>query len=389
MKMIVKKWNIYVYVWLFIFLPPYYINNIYYNPIRFARALLAIISIFKIAPYIIKKGGTKQQIAVILFCISMVISTVHATSERSRIAYSLIESLTILEIFAFWEKAQKKYWWSFICLARYIIFWVLLNTVTLVLFPNGLFQNSLGNPLWVLGGKFEITYYNLVCIAFCVSFFKMKKKKERDQLLIILGLLCINLSIEIFVGCSTGIIATFLLMIMFGYVENRKKIKLKYAIVITAVLTIAVVFLQIQKNIPLLRYVIEDLLQKNISLTGRNKIYESYFRLMRGNMIWGMGYKNTLIQDYIGPANTQNAFLELLCLYGIVGLILFLLVFSISVREYRNKYIYLKSIAAMIIIYFVCAVVEIPFDNLFYILVALIAKSADIQLEIEKQLEKK
>lgn len=178
-------------------------------------------------------------------------------------------------------------------------------------------------------------------------------------------------------------------MIMFGYVENRKKIKLKYAIVITAVLTIAVVFLQIQKNIPLLRYVIEDLLQKNISLTGRNKIYESYFRLMKGNMIWGMGYKNTLIQDYIGPANTQNAFLELLCLYGIVGLILFLLVFSISVREYRNKYIYLKSIAAMIIIYFVCAVVEIPFDNLFYILVALIAKSADIQLEIEKQLEKK
>lgn len=51
-------------------------------------------------------------------------------------------------------------------------------------------------------------------------------------------------------------------------------------------------------------YLIEKVLNKSITLTGRTYIFEKSFVLISNSPIWGYGYKNSAVTDYIGDVNT-------------------------------------------------------------------------------------
>ena len=136
-----------------------------------------------------------------------------------------------------------------------------------------------------------------------------------------------------------------------------------------------IVFVQIQSTNPWLSYFITEVLNKQITLTGRVKIYNRFGEIMQNHWLFGYGYTSDRIIEVTKLANTQNGFLQVIYVGGLVSFAVFMIMMFyiiaqiIKIKNKKEQNILFSALMA----FFAIAVIEIPFHSvLFYMLLAII-----------------
>lgn len=257
-----------------------------------------------------------------------------------------------------------------------ILAYCLMTDVLMLLSPM-LFS---GGDNYLVGNKFNVAYLHLyLLVLYCACFENNKKYSVLKRTKLNIHFLFIVV-ISLYTGTSTGVIGGILFLIF--YIWNQGFMKW-VAKPVTALLAIGFFdsILLINPailNVPVIRYFIEVLLNKSLTLTGRLDIYSQVMAVVLMKPLWGFGKENNFLisQLYLGAdalkaPNAQNGAIDYIISYGIIGLILMLVLLVMSIRNGAGKSN--RAFSALLFVYIILSMVEITFRQEFFVTMALIA----------------
>ena len=250
------------------------------------------------------------------------------------------------------------------------IVYLSLNIFSLFFFENGIISSvgswhNANNDYYFLGIKDSYTTYVVAFITSAGLYYKYSKKFFISILIVALSL------VNIFVAhISTGII--IIAFILFAMVFMRKlSIKIRTILLIFLAIHIVLLFFNFQN---IFGFVIEGLLDKDVTLSSRVYIWDSaidYFKSNPFNLIIGKGIKNggAWVNYAGGLWQPHNSLLSLLYEGGLIGLVLFFLFLSASDKIYINStYIEYKKIYNFLLIMITAVLISSLVSNSFNVL---------------------
>lgn len=174
-------------------------------------------------------------------------------------------------------------------------------------------------------------------------------------------------------GCGTGILG-FVFIILLVLFPTSCFIKIKTAIypLLVLIIDISSFGLRYIVNIPIINYIIVQVLGKNASLTGRLTIYSRIDQLLTKKFMLGYGYGTNSIKSIIDFANTQNGLLQKIYYFGIIGAFVFIMIIKNVGENILKSSVFVKKITfAVFVGFIICSAVEITFENLFMFFLAI------------------
>lgn len=261
----------------------------------------------------------------------MMIPTMINDGDIVKWGYQSILSVSILMIVDLYSKKNE---FNKILNWFQNIFFVYLciNYLTLLLFPNGIIK---AYPfIKFIGIRTRITDYAFPLIFMCCINFKNRKKM--GVLGIVISLL--NIIHEWVSTAIAGLIIVAGVYILLKIFNTNKKIQINSRVILTIALLIcvSVTFFRVQE---LFAVFIEDVLNKNVTLTGRTNIWDLSYKYIEENIFFGHGYINdgnfVLYNRELWQAHNQ--FIQTLYEGGIIGLFLLVLIFYKVVNKLENK----------------------------------------------------
>lgn len=194
------------------------------------------------------------------------------------------------------------------------------------------------NPIvYFIGLRVAINRIALFAIAITYIAKQIGKHKERYEFWI-----C-TLSITAFVifnWVSTTIVAlgiTFLLVILWKFI-NRNKLFDKFIMALSIIFVILAIY-SISNNefLDNFAWLIEGLLHKSVTLTGRTTIWAEVLSQIKGaSWVIGNGYgtvRSFMLSNGLVTSTSHSEYLSILYNYGIIGLLLFLVQMFSTVKN--------------------------------------------------------
>lgn len=234
-----------------------------------------------------------------------------------------------------------------------------------------------GTPLYFVNGKFQNSYLQLFLSMIVVATTEKSKKiiPRYRRLILYLFMIVLNITVTQYVHCTTGTIITLIFWISYFIPAIRKILRSPGRFfIVFAILNFLIVVFQITLKSSFLQFVVLKVLGKQLSLTGRTDIYSGFLETINGQWLFGKGYGNTVIFNMTGSyANSQNVFLESILTSGILGTtcMLYILFKAINKELLKSSSFIAAAFVAAFIGYFTAGIVEVCFDNWFYLLVAM------------------
>ena len=250
-----------------------------------------------------------------------------------------------------------------------ITFFEIINIGSVILKPNGFFQNILGEPIFAFGGKFTVFYMNLLwLLVFLIH------SKKRDSKIIKIVLCIAFLVVSSMTRCGTAILCAAGLFILIWFEKIMAKMSPKIMMAFLFLLNFFVVVANRFLALSSISYIITNLLRKNIMLTGRIEIYQNLSRIYSGHWLFGYGYNNRVVYNSFALhyQNVQNALLDIVGTSGVISCALVVLLIYCALTHSENnltsdtkKYIWI-----FILLFFVAGTVEIAFNYYFFFIIA-------------------
>ena len=241
----------------------------------------------------------------------------------------------------------------------------------------GKLGDAVQNEFLFLGGKFPTAYmliFNLMLFLISWKGNKLLKSKYKKTIFFVLCL--VDIIVCILIETATGVVAIALFFVFMILPGKILKIVNKPVVLIMLIVgSMVIVFsLNIIISLPIVQSLIVNVLHEDLSLTGRMQLYELLFPLMMKSGLWGGGYGSYVATrlGYHGWYNAQNGLAEIILTYGFLGAGSFLLmVFTVSLKSKEQ----IKPLNSALLVFIIIAIVEIPFNMSFVLLLALIMMS--------------
>lgn len=246
----------------------------------------------------------------------------------------------------------------------------LTNTISVFIFPNGLFDNDWRGIMYLFGGKFTTFYLYYTWLALHAIRLKDELYPEIFFWLIFGVVLCLKIEI------STGVLCVLITIILVVFKKFIWLIKPIVLVFINAFIAIALLFSKGIFNNSFVQFVVVNILHRDLTFTGRIDIYQAFLQIIWKYRWIGAGFNNTIIKDNTerGYFNAQNGLLDVATKTGIIGTVIFLVLIYFAWRK-ASKYFknsHNKILAVMVLGFFTCAIVEISFNYYFFILLFLL-----------------
>ena len=188
---------------------------------------------------------------------------------------------------------------------------------------------------------------------------------------------------------STGIVAIVFFSISVLFLEKFiKLISNPVVAIIAMVISMGVIFvLNAILALPIVQTLIVKILHEDLGLTGRTRLYTLLYSLLVKAGIFGYGFGSyvTTSLEYHGWANAQNGLAEIILTYGWWGAISLLAIVFNRVRQHKIELIPLN---AALLTFIVVAVVEIPYDAKFILLIMMFGALDSRKVEIKSKFPK-
>ena len=238
-----------------------------------------------------------------------------------------------------------------------------------------------GGEWWTsffLGTKFDVGYMHLFFIATLFSAFFQKQTENYGKYIVFIALIGLTVYSTVFVDCNTGIVSVGMFLIFFIIARKRYSFFIKPQVFsITLVSTVLfVVIYSIVLDSPLVKFIVQQVFDRDISLTGRTNIYKLLGSILTNNIWTGYGYgiNYSVSKALFNYDNTQNGLMEWILQVGIIGtgfLMLFLYVIFLRISKAKPSAVIIP-ILSFIYVLTVIAMIEISLDLFYFMAIGLL-----------------
>lgn len=355
----------------FLFTHVLFISILDIKLIKYICLIFLIIYLMQNNKIFLKKKYERINKWVILFAVIVTLSSIHSlfidfpsgfndVSPFSGFLLSLSVCMSFFLVEFLYEKNRIRLFLKNIFFI--ILFYLVINDL-LIPFHSPL-ERAQG---YFIGGKFTISYLHiLACVLY--YFLHLCNGNTQSKYKIVMSCFFIySLFISFYLECSTSVIGILILIVLFFF--KSFSIRLYSPIfVITYIFLSSVFFLLFYDDIlslPFVQHLIVDILNEDLTLTGRVNIYMGMFDLLGFEPLWGWGNGNStfFVNYYLDMPNTQNGLLENYINWGLLGVISFLILvfFVIKYAEKKNSYPFIN----LIMVFIVLSTIEITLGILF------------------------
>lgn len=200
---------------------------------------------------------------------------------------------------------------------------IYFNFLLMIVKPNGLYTTFNGNSYFLLGGNHNQMGRSIITAITLNGYYALQHGKLKKNMIFLIIVSFITL---LWVGSKTSLVG-LTLMTLFYLLRSPKMKTITFCtfIVVYAVMQIMVVVLQ--KDISGNRatvYVVEKVLHKDLSFSGRTIVWIKSLSLVEQSPVIGHGVQSTVWhRERLGVTTTHNIFLHQLVNGGVILLLLF------------------------------------------------------------------
>lgn len=336
----INIWSIFLFIMLIPSLLPSYLWR--FSVVSFICKIIRYTTILVIISMYIytKQKPSKVLVLLCLYIIGLGISTQLSPTGNMSLYYSA--SLSIISTILLGEWAMKKKPVQFINSILFMLeCWIFINLITIIIFPNGLYQSGVYSTNYLLG--YDNTHIRVQILALNISYIETFIRKKKLSLRMIILYITILIS-NLLVFSATAIVATLIWAVgILCITLNDRKIFIKLfrlfstktSFIIGVLGSLIVVGMSAQTKFS---YIVENIFKKDMTLSGRTYIWTNAISAIENRFLWGYGYEmnDTISKRLVGQTgfgtSPHNFYLEILYQGGIV---LFLIVLAIYL--YMNK----------------------------------------------------
>lgn len=292
------------------------------------------------------------------------------TSPKQSIYYSL--STVVLTLFVERLSTEHKVTFFLNYLWKMSLFlWAWCNFDA---FTHVVVGESIGG--YIMGTKFQVGYYNLfVCTLYWYLHPLLAKRSEK---IVMLMFLLVSFLSCVHTKCSTLSIGTFVFFMFIYVIPKRMRYSMSYG----TFLVLSIVILDLSffffttwfLQFPIAQEIIVNVLNEDLTLTGRLGIFEKITEAFENNLWLGYGNGNSRIVSlfYTGVENPQNGLIEVFLNTGLLGSVSFLAMVFFAAQQITGKDWYKYPLVTYVLVMIVVSTVEVPFEKTFVFLIILI-----------------
>lgn len=213
---------------------------------------------------------------------------------------------------------------------------VLINFATIILFPQGMYEFNTFTQNYFLGYR-----NNSIMLIFPAIIFSIVRSLRKYNKLTLSSFVitAVSFATVIIAFSATSVIGMtvftlFLLLALINKMPNFLNIITYLAINIAYFF--GVIILRLQEAFA---FIIVDMLGRDLTFTGRTKIWDSALAAFAKSPVFGVGeIENQASRDLIGATHAHNYYLDLLYKSGLPGFLIFFAILIIcGVALYRNR----------------------------------------------------
>ncbi|MCL2807811.1 MAG: O-antigen ligase family protein [Coriobacteriia bacterium] len=215
---------------------------------------------------------------------------------------------------------------------------IYLNFMTILLFPDGILADS---PIHLLGSKNHLIEIALLALTFSFARFYIDRKKApvRPVILLLVSWLSVVL-----IGSATSIIVLSVVSLFLILMHKKKPwgINAYTGFVFSILFFVLIIVFRLYDR---LAWFIEDVLNRNMTLTGRTPLWDTALDRIQSNFIFGHGYYGTdqWRLDFLRNSSAHNGYLDTLYIGGVILLVLLLSILLYTMykmKEGKGSYLY-------------------------------------------------
>ena len=339
------------------------INNIF-NLFQIFNFIIILLLVIK------DKKISKLNVFIVLFLVIHILSTF---LNRGNIQDSLIMDIKILSLTLLIDLELRENPKEFLLSFEFMLYaLVIINMITIFRYPEGMYVSPVSGYQrnWFLGFKNVHILYILPALLLSIinSYINNNKITKRTWLLLLISI--ISLSI---VWSATGVVAIVIITIIMLFMNIIKKTNISFngTIISYILLFLSVIIFRLQN---MFKYLIVNILDKDLTFTGRTYIWDYVLEFIKEKPILGYGKELSTIRYAKGynyhSFHAHNIFLEILYQTGFCGLIIIGIIINLIIKklkEFKTEII-TKSIFLFLMIYFIIMLMEAyDFENFFFL----------------------
>lgn len=240
-----------------------------------------------------------------------------------------------------------------------LLAFVLIDFVTQIVYPNGMYRDSMYSLNWFLGYKTSRLAFSLpLCVLSSISdMYTRKKLTWRSWICYILAIVTLLYSQATAASVTISILSVLIVLICInrkGVFTERlweKLLNLKIVLIFYAVLSVMVVYIQ---NSPQIQYVLVNVLHKDPTLTTRTYIWNLCISSLQKHPFTGLGYLNSLnyqnLTNNMYATSAHNMSLSILISGGLIGLLIYIAIIIVAWKSFNNDASVEKKISSIAVI---------------------------------------
>lgn len=355
---------------IMLFLFPYYkpdcLTSFYQvNYIYTIMSILAFVFLFLI--YIKRKIVSKFDLLVILFYSLILFSTFFHDGNILKVISDISLNMGIIIMVNLFLKDNRMEFLKALLIYFYLL--LILNTISIFVFPDGIVQTEyLKTPIYLLGidNRFAFTYIPGLCIIALYDYLFNNRFTKLTYIYFVATY------ITFIYFWTVGALVAESLFILFYILIYKLKIKnlINKYLPTVIILFFAVVVFRLQN---LFKYIIVTVLHKDLTFTSRTLIWDKVIKLISDNKILGIGVQksNTMIK-YISAFHSHSHFLNITLQGGFIGILVYIIMLFIVFKELNDykKFFVAQIVAFSLFVLYIALIVD-TFDitgNLFLLL---------------------
>lgn len=351
------------------FVPRYFL----YGPSNYSKQfniMLIVTATISLLLTVKNRKISLNVIYLIIFLIFLLIPTIIYNGDINTYLTIFLNSAALTLLINYMsEKDCEVFYLSF---NNLLVILILINFVSILLFPSGLYIDNNGyKDNWFLGFKnIHILFIMPAIIVNIISsYLKKGKLTFSNYLFIFICLISLILS-----NSSTSILGIFILfiyLILKNLINRFNFINVK-TLTITYLMTFfGVIIFKIQNA---LSFIFVDILHKDLTFTGRTKVWADAIDLIGQRPLLGYGMEYRFIRLTRSPDfpvyHAHNEMLEIVYKTGLFGFISFIVFFIESVKKlYVNRDNEIVKILTFILFVFLIMMLTEAYslENILYI----------------------
>lgn len=355
---------------IFPFIKPNYfihidvINNVY-NILQIINFLIILVL------YIKDREISKQLIIVTVMQIALVFTTVINDGEIIDLIKSSIQIISFSMIIEYLMKKDIKTFFRAITIVLCVLLFA--NFITILYKPDGFLIGYLKK--WLFGTKNNHFSLILPCIMCSYIYYKYIRNNTIIKFLIILSISIISIFI---MQSATSLVAMIILLayfLFYKFLKVNKKINAKAFMICYLLLFIGVIVFQVQNNFS---YIIEDVLNKDLTFTGRTDIWKRAIDFIEKSPIIGYGNESNIVRVFKfnskSSIHCHNMILEIIYQGGIIFTFLFTYFIKIIINKIKlieNKELY-NFVIWVLLVYCIALFTEVySFEVIIWVMMIL------------------